>query len=300
MVSAKTPEAEYEINSKLVLHLLKSQHPDLAGLPISNLDEGWDNRMFRLGSEYLIRLPRRILSAGLIENEQKWLPQLAQALPLPISSPVRFGTPEFGYPCSWSILPWIEGSCADVCEPQLDHVESFVSFLKALHVPAPLDAPSNPYRGIDLKKKAKDFQKWMSQLTEYYPDLISPVTEIWEQALQSSIDVEDTWIHGDLHAKNVLVSASKIAGVIDWGDLTSGDRATDLASIWMLFPEMEARQTAIELYGPISRSTLQRAQGWAALFGVLLLYTGLTDNPRHKRMGEQTLSRVIADSAITL
>ncbi|WP_413470348.1 hypothetical protein [[Phormidium] sp. LEGE 05292] len=26
-----------------------------------------------------------------------------------------------------------------------------------------------------------------------------------------------------------------ITGIIDWGDITAGDKATDLAAIWMLF-----------------------------------------------------------------
>jgi len=31
------------------------------------------------------------------------------------------------------------------------------------------------------------------------------------------------WLHGDLHPGNVLVSDGCLSGVIDFGDLTSGD-----------------------------------------------------------------------------
>jgi len=77
--------------------------------------------------------------------------------------------------------------------------------------------------------------------------------------------------------------------------MTSGDRATDLASIWMLFSERNSRQQAIARYANISGATLQRAKGWAILFGIVLLDTGLVDNPRHAIMGEKTLCRVVED-----
>lgn len=48
-------------------------------------------------------------------------------------------------------------------------------------------------------------------------------------------------------------------------------------------------------YGDISLATLQRAKGWAILFGVLLLDTGLIDNPRNAVMGERVFRRLLED-----
>ena len=74
-----------------------------------------------------------------------------------------------------------------------------------------------------------------------------------------------------------------------------GDRATDLSGIWNLFEEPEARKTAIDAYG-MSDSTLKCAKGWAVFCGVILLETGLQDNPRHAAMGEATLRRLNEDA----
>jgi aminoglycoside phosphotransferase (APT) family kinase protein len=90
----------------------------------------------------------------------------------------------------------------------------------------------------------------------------------------------------------VLVEDGVIAGIIDWGDMTPGDCATDLGSIWMLFAEPHARQKALAAYSNVSDATWQRAKGWAALFGVMLLDTGLSDNPRNAAMGERILRRL--------
>jgi aminoglycoside phosphotransferase (APT) family kinase protein len=128
-------------------------------------------------------------------------------------------------------------------------------------------------------------------------DLITkPVKQTWEIALQAPCAESSKWLHGDLHARNALVENGAITGIIDWGDITSGDVATDLAAIWMLFSEQPARQKALSEYADISEATLRRAKGWTVLFGVVLLDTGLIDHPRHARMGEQILRRVTADS----
>jgi hypothetical protein len=38
---------------------------DLAGLPLADTAEGWDNHLFRLGDALAVRLPRRALAANL-------------------------------------------------------------------------------------------------------------------------------------------------------------------------------------------------------------------------------------------
>jgi aminoglycoside phosphotransferase (APT) family kinase protein len=127
-------------------------------------------------------------------------------------------------------------------------------------------------------------------------NLITPeIEKIWHQALDAPIDIEPTWLHGDLHPQNILVENGRITGIIDWGDITSGDLATDLASIWMLFSDQNARQQGISEYQNVSQATLQRAKGWAILFGVVLLDTGLIDNPKHAAIGERTLRHILQD-----
>jgi aminoglycoside phosphotransferase (APT) family kinase protein len=121
-------------------------------------------------------------------------------------------------------------------------------------------------------------------------DLITPrIRQIWNEALDAPLDGAVTWLHGDLHPRNVLVEAGVITGIIDWGDITSGDCATDLASIWMLFTGPHARQDALSAYANQSEATVQRAKGWAVLFGVVMLDTGLSDNPRNAAIGERIL-----------
>lgn len=76
--------------------------------------------------------------------------------------------------------------------------------------------------------------------------------------------------------------------------MTSGDRATDLASIWMLFGDAAARQEVIARC-TLSEYTLQRAKGWAIGLAIVLLDTGLIDHPQHAEIGEKTLKNILTD-----
>ncbi|MEI7770358.1 MAG: aminoglycoside phosphotransferase family protein, partial [Chloroflexales bacterium] len=239
-----TPAAERSVDAALVAGLLADQHPDLAGLPVRESDAGWDNAIFRLGDRWAVRLPRRAASAPLIAHEQAWLPRLAPQLTLPTPVPFRIGVPARGYPWRWSVVPWLPGAPADQREPPAAQARPFAAFLRSLHRPAPADAPPNPMRGVPLAQRAVAVEQRMRRL-EGKTDLITPeIWRVWSAALSAPLDVPPTWIHGDLHPRNVLVEGDVVSGVIDWGDLTAGDRATDLAAIWMLFADPRARGSA--------------------------------------------------------
>jgi aminoglycoside phosphotransferase (APT) family kinase protein len=147
------------------------------------------------------------------------------------------------------VLPWLRGVTADQSRLQADQGVALAQFLKALHMPAPPEAPRNPHRGVPLARRAPEVEGRMQRL-EGMTDLVGDrVRAIWRQALAAPIDVADTWIHGDLHACNVLVDEGRLSAIIDWGDVCQGDCATDLAAIWMLLPGIESRAVAMRAYG---------------------------------------------------
>ena len=290
-----TPRAEVHLNRAVVRALLRAQHPDLAGLTLERIDAGWDNLMFRLGDELCLRFPRRRVATTLLDNEQRWLPVIDSALPIPIPTPLRIGRPGHGYPWNWSVIPWLPGRTADLAAPHSDEAIRFAAFLRALHRPAPPDAPENEFRGVPLADRRQSVEQRMQRVGEHFDLSGLHIRPLWESALDATIDVSNRWLHGDLHPRNVLVAEGRITGIIDWGDITSGDVATDLASIWMLFDERIDRETALSAYGEVSEATLRRAMGWAVFFGIVLLDTGVIDNPRHAEIGRRTLLRLAED-----
>jgi aminoglycoside phosphotransferase (APT) family kinase protein len=276
------PPAEAPIDIVLVRTLLEEQHPDLAGLPLAHAGEGWDNRMFRLGEDLVVRLPRRAVSALLIEHEQRWLPLLAPRLPLPVPIPIRIGRAGCGFPWSWSVTRWLPGDTALVA-PALDEhaaASDLARFLRALHRPAPHDAPRNPWRGIPLDARDALLREHLTAIVGRvdHPAII----ETWERLRATTLWTSAAvWIHGDLHPGNLLVRDGRLSGILDFGDVTAGDPATDLAVAWMLL-RGSARSTFRGLTcgadGWLDGETWTRARAWAlALGAAYLAHTGAND-----------------------
>src|SRR6185503_5143680 len=262
------PPGEVEVDIELVEVLLAQQHPNLASLPVRAAERGFDNFMFRLGESFAVRMPRSAAAARLLANEQRWLITLSDRLPLQIPVPIRVGQPAFGFPWRWSVVPWLVGATAETIPVAAAEAPRLAAFLRALHVAAPADAPRNFERAATLTSRAGAIGERIRHL-------------------ERATDVINNRIYGDLHARNVLTLEGAITGVIDWGDMTSGDPAIDLACLWMLLPNESARRQAQEVYDAANDPLWARARGWAVLFGVTLLDTGLTGNARNAAMGEQ-------------
>jgi aminoglycoside phosphotransferase (APT) family kinase protein len=289
------PAADWHIEVPLVRDLLAEQHPDLAHLSIEPFASGWDNKMFRLGAEYVVRMPRRVAAVGLLTREQRWLPELAARLPLSIPAPLRTGTPTSRYPAPWSVLPWLQGVAANEQPCRANQAGALALFLKRLHVPAAPELPRNPVRGIPLRERAAVIEERLERVARKTTLITAAIRAVWREALEAPLDTQDTWVHGDLHARNVLVDRGKLSAVIDWGDLCRGDRATDLAAFWMLLPGARARAVAMETYGDVPAGTWARARGWAVSFGAVLVDAGITDDPSYAVMGEYVLRQIASE-----
>ncbi|MEO1244309.1 MAG: aminoglycoside phosphotransferase family protein [Pseudomonadota bacterium] len=288
------PEAEIEISTDLVRELLAEQCSDLSGAPLSCVASGWDNVIYRLGETMAMRLPRRALAATLLGHEQRWLPLLAKQLPIAVPKPLRNGTPASAYPWPWSVVPWFEGSGADQAPPDGAAVEQVAQFLESLHVEAPAEAPDNPVRGQSLSVHAERMKARVARLESKNLRPAPSVLLAWEAGVAERLPTEKRWLHGDLHAQNILVKDGRISAIIDWGDLTAGDVATDLAVTWSLFEQQEDRQSFWELYRP-DAATLARAKAWAAYFGIVLIDAGAINSPRHAAQGKTLLRRLAED-----
>ncbi len=288
------PAAEVDIDDALVRALLREQFPDLAALPLTPLSSGWDNVLYRLGPHLVVRLPRRAAAAPLVAHEQQWLPVLAPRLPLPIPAPVRAGRPGCGYPWAWNVVPWFDGASA-LAEPPRDLSAAATTigrFVRALHTPAPADAPPNPVRGVPLADRSARLHDTVEALRDEID--AGAIERTWSQLVDTPPwPGPPVWLHGDLHPANILVDRGAISAVVDWGDITSGDPATDLAVAWMLFPP-DQRLVFRAAAGHVDDDTWARARGWALALG--LAYLGNSaDNPAFAALGRRVIDAAQRD-----
>lgn len=260
-----------EITADLVAELLREQHPDLAGLPLSLGALGWDNQLWRLGADLAVRLPWATDDADqLLLKEYNLLPDLSVRLPLPIPVPKRLGQPSDLFPRSWIVTTWVPGEPADriAAVDGGAAADTLAGFLSALHEPAPNTAPVGRHgRGGLLRASGGGVAHFLKLATER--GLISnpdTVRDVWDDAAGAPDWAgQATWIHADLHPANVLTRDGNFCGVVDFGDLCAGDPACDLGAAWLLLPD-GAIERFYENYLPGADSALQRGHAaghWA-------------------------------------
>lgn len=305
------PAADVEVDALLVRRLLDdaaTNHgldPALASADLRPLTNGWDNVLFRLGADHVVRLPRRAVAIELVVNEQRWLPELAPHLPIPVPVPVFAGSPSPQFDRPWSIVPWFEGeplgdrSMADMPGAIGDRLAvDLADFLHHLHRPAPDDAPVNPYRGVPLTTRAERMVAHLSPGSSAMGAVGSEqsarrLRALWAEALdQPRWSGGDRWLHGDLHPLNMIWHDDRLAAVIDFGDLCGGDPATDLAVAWYVFGDPVRRRHFQKLARidnePVDAATWHRAAGWA-LAVASAIAAGSADHPELGRLSRRTL-----------
>jgi aminoglycoside phosphotransferase (APT) family kinase protein len=269
--------ATLKIDDKLVHHLVATQFPQWKNLPVRPVAfSGWDNRTFHLGEHMLVRMPSSSEYEAQVEKEQQWLPKLAPHLPLPIPAPLAVGKPAEGYPLHWSIYQWLDGETATI--GRITNLSDFaislgkflIAFQSISSTGGPLPGLHSFYRGGNLAIYDDESRQAIAALKDKI-DIVETV-DIWEAALASKWSNTPVWVHGDISTGNLLVQEGRLSAVIDFGQLTIGDPACDLAIAWTLFKN-ESRE-AFRNTLALDSDTWVRGRGWA-LWKALIVYAQL-------------------------
>lgn len=214
------------------------------------------------------------------------------------------------------MVPWIAGQSAATIGPaqRAGIAESLTAVVAALHVPAPADAPDNPVRSMPLAGRGEAVR---ARLESGGVPRSSEVTELWAElsALRRRRGPR-TWLHGDLHPHNLVVTnvgshsaasgasataeTVRLVGVVDFGDMTAGDPATDLATAWLTFDvagRARFRETLADFAQDGSAphyddATWQRARGWALSMATAMTSTS-DDEPLIRAIGHHTIDQVL-------
>lgn len=258
--------AERIVEPALARELIEAQFPRLAPAAVEPLGEGWDNCVFAVNGAWVFRFPRREIAVALIEQELRLLPSLPP-LPLPVPLPQWIGAPSERFPWPFAGYRLLPGRTADRAALTFVQRERAArplgEFLRALHALPPVNAGPDAFQRLDAAKMRAQTAPRLAELGIEPPAFFhAPV-----RAPRA-----DTLVHGDLHARQVLVGdAGEPCGVIDWGDAHQGDPACDLAVAHMLLPP-SAQAGFREAYGAIDEETWAlarlRALHLAAALGV--------------------------------
>lgn len=299
MSAGKMHPDEQDIDVSLVGRLLAAQFPQWAGLSTEPIHSaGTDNALYRLGDDMAVRLPRILGATGQVEKEHQWLPTLAPLLPLAIPVPLAKGTPAEGYPWHWSVYRWIEGETATIgriADPRqaATRLGRFVAALQRIDpIGGPPPGAHSSFRGEPLARRDAETRVAIAALRGTLD--ADAVTAAWEAALQAPVwQGPAVWLHGDLHAANLLAQHGRLSAVIDFGCLGVGDPACDVMVAWT-YLSAETRQ-AFRAALPVDDATWARGRGWALSFGLIALPYYRSTNPVLSRIARYAIDEALAD-----
>jgi aminoglycoside phosphotransferase (APT) family kinase protein len=195
-------------------------------------------------------------------------------------------------------MRWISGRDASVASIKdwattSELLGAFVSGLLEIDTKdGSMSGPESGFRGCPLQTLDSRTREVVSQLSDVYDT--SGLIRIWEKALGADAWQHDpVWVHGDIHAANILVQDGVATAVIDFGLMSIGDPACDLAVAWSFIPQ-EFRQHFLDAAG-LDEAAKQRGKGWALYFGAIALSYYRGKNSTLAAIATQAIDAVVTD-----
>jgi len=271
MTSAMSQGNRPRGDSARLRSLIRRFLPQWADLSIEELSSsGTDNRLFRLGADLLVRLPRSREAAQQLTKQHQWLPVLAPHLPLEVPQPIALVEPSDDSSLPWSVVRWIDGAPLSFTSESEEHdgALALAAFASALRAQDASDGPSpgehNALRGVPLAARDTATRAALESLRSEFD--VAALLAIWDDALAAAPRVA-TWIHGDLLPANLLMRDGRLAAVIDFGLMAVGDPATDLLPAWTIFGQ-RGRRAFLSAAG-LDPDSVRRGRGWALSFAAI-------------------------------
>jgi aminoglycoside phosphotransferase (APT) family kinase protein len=291
---------EVDIDAALAARLIAEQLPSYAGLPLRRIASGGtDNAVFRLGAELAVRMPLRPGAVDGVRKEVRWLPVLAPHLTLPIPEVVAIGEPGAGYPFPWAVLRWLPGRDA-LTAPFRSLADTavglgrFVAELQSIDMAgAPPPGAEGFSRGLPIAGRDAVFRAALARCDGLVD--VARVAAIWDDALSAPPwNGPPVWLHADLIPGNLLVRDGRLAGILDFGTMATGDPAYDVTPAWHLLDPAN-RRTFLDLVGA-DAATCRRARGLVVSGGVIALPYYLDSNPAMVATARHGIAAVLSDS----
>jgi len=285
-----------------VRDLVGAQFPAWRHLTVRAVEPaGTVNAIFRIGDELVARFPLRPGSAASVrrrlESEVAAARLLAGRTRFATPEPVAIGEPGAGDPLPWAVQTWLPGVTAAEDDPGgsvafAHDLAEFISGVRAISTGGRAFGGSG--RGGDLRCH----DGWMQTCFERSGQLLDVprLRRMWEAMRQLPRGTAgDVMSHGDLIPGNLIVSAERLAGILDTGDVAPADPALDLVAAWHLL-EDGPRQA---LRGDLSCGDLEweRGRAWAFEQAMGLVWYYADSNPAMSRLGRRTLGRILASPA---
>jgi aminoglycoside phosphotransferase (APT) family kinase protein len=293
---------QLSVSPGTVRGLVAEQFPGWRDLSIIRVGSaGTVNAIFRIGPGLAARFP---LEPGdvdatrrRLEAEAEAAGELAGRTRFRTPEPVTLGEPGMGYPLPWSVQTWLPGAVAtdDDLSGSVAFAHDLAEFITDVRA---IDTRGRKFRGTGRGGELRSHDEWMETCFGRSVRLLDvpQLRRLWTvlRSLPRGA-AADVMTHGDLIPGNVLVSRGRLAGILDVGGLGPADPALDLVSAWHLLEDGPRRVLRNEL--SCDDLEWERGKAWAFEQAMGAVWYYVDSNPAMSRMGQRTLTRIVADES---
>lgn len=284
---------QLNVDDELVRRLLAEQFPALSKYKVERVNTpATVNSIFRIGSEYVARLPFASTNVDELKKEVEAFKEFSQIVPFSVPSPIAIGAPSDQYDSAWSIFEWLPGDVAKPGELPVGgalvmDIVSLISTLRSCEVRDRVF--EGPGRGGELE--AHD--AWVEECCAKGSHIIDSdrVWLLWQKFHGLPRLSPDVMSHKDLTPFNLLIRSNRLAGVLDCGNFGPADPALDLVVAWHLF-EFDDREI-IRRELNVADIEWRRGAAWALEQAIGLVWYYETSNPEMSRLGISTIQRIL-------
>lgn len=284
----------------MVRDLVDEHFPQWRHLQIQAVQPaGTVNAIFQIGEDVVARFPLEAGEPSAVREELSAEAAAAEELlgstRFATPAPIAIGEPGAGYPQAWSVYTWLPGTLAFDESPSgsdafAADLAGFINDVRAINT------RGRTYDGSGRGGDLLSYDEWMQECFSNSEELLDVplLRAIWSELRQLPRgDDADVMNHGDLLPVNILVSAGRLAAVLDVGGLSAGDPALDLMSAWHLL-DADRRETLRTTLG-CSDDEWQRGKGWAFEQAMGAAWYYVESNPRFTAMALRTLEQISTD-----
>lgn len=217
--------------------------------------QGHDNRTYKLGDDFCIRIPSHMQYNKQIIQMSELLQFIKVSIKIP--NILYIGENLNILPFKYAVSEWIDGhdlkaiNLYKLSDKEIKYfIDDLVNFMHELYnIKIDISHPiiqkyisnmDNFYRGNHISIYKDEFDKYLEKYKDYLNDHIyNKVKELFYMGLESKWNKEVVFVHGDLMPGNILLENHKLKAIIDWGSMGIGDPACDLIICWLYFNKNE-------------------------------------------------------------
>jgi len=272
--------------------------PQLSGMRVELLDEGYDFLVFEVGEGWLFRFPKHEQASIKLGMEGRLLPGLADWLSLPVPRYECVGQSNSGRAfAQYRKLPGISGDVVEVVDRDVV-ARQLGLFLGRLHA-----YPVDRAREAGVPEESNLVTGWRLRSLERLDRIAQSGVDLHE--LRSYLENENPLpfegparlVHNDLWAEHVLIDERSgcVSGIIDWADAVVSDPAVDFAGLFAWYGERWLGCVLDSYPGRRDSQIIARARYLAACLAIHSIILGQDlGRPRWIEAGEEALRWILS------